>query len=103
MFETREERQNFYLSKHWRNLREYKLSLNPLCEVCMVEGYMEPATCVDHRVDLVDDPDKALDLNNLTSMCKSCHSRKTLRTQSKKTIKENKKKEKLIVKRLWKM
>jgi 5-methylcytosine-specific restriction enzyme A len=83
MFETRKERQEFYLSSDWRNLRAYKLQLQPLCEECLSKGIFTPASEVHHKVDIKQDPSKILDYSNLSSLCKPCHSSHTL-TQTRK-------------------
>ena len=63
----------FYDSGDWRRCRKIKLYLNPVCEICNQQA----ATEVDHIV-----PRKSggadFELNNLQSLCKSCHSRKTI-------------------------
>ena len=98
-FLSREGRQKFYHSREWRALREYKLSKNPICEVCDDNGYIEGATCVDHKIDIKDDPNLRLEYSNLTSMCWSCHSRKTF----KQTRKDEPKKTPGGIQNLWKI
>lgn len=61
----------------WRRVREVKLSLNPLCEDCDANGLTVGATEVDHVTAL--SAGGTHDLANLRSLCKSCHSRKTVR------------------------
>jgi len=73
---TREGRQRFYVSKAWREVRKMQLYSEPLCEECFPDEIV-PATVVDHKESLKHSPSKALILNNLTSLCKSCHSKKT--------------------------
>lgn len=59
----------------WRRLRLVKLAMNPLCEECQVHDRVVAASEVDHIRPLADG---GLDeLDNLRSLCKSCHSRKT--------------------------
>ena len=60
--------------KAWATLRAYVLSMQPLCESCM-DNDDRPvmATEVDH----VDGNPANNCHNNLASLCKSCHSRKT--------------------------
>lgn len=91
----REIRQKFYQSKEWRNIREYVLSKEPFCRKCKAEGYLVPAYAVDHIVDIVDEPLKRLDINNLQPLCRKCHSSKTLSKMNRIENKpnENRKKE----------
>jgi 5-methylcytosine-specific restriction protein A len=69
--------------RRWQRLRAYKLRLNPLCETCLVNGIVTAAEEVDHIKPVRDYPELRLVLDNLQSMCKSCHSRKT-RKENKK-------------------
>lgn len=62
-----------YHSKEWRNLRKYKISLNPDCEV---EGCNNPAHTVDH-ITPINQGGAVFDLENLQCLCKSCNGRKT--------------------------
>jgi 5-methylcytosine-specific restriction endonuclease McrA len=61
----------FYCSINWRNLRAYKLSINYYCENI---GCKEFATEVHHEKDKKYFPGLALEISNLKSLCKSCHS-----------------------------
>lgn len=80
MYTTRKERQEFYQSEDWKNMRTYKLSLMPFCERCLnTEKRYVTATEVHHKEEIHKRPDLALDYNNLESLCKSCHSRHTLK------------------------
>jgi len=71
----------FYQSKAWRNLRAYKLSLNPLCEN---ENCKNVATEVHHIKERKDFPELQLEINNLQSLCKPCHSTHTAGQMNKK-------------------
>ena len=71
-------RDAFYNSRSWKWIRQVKLTADPLCEVCKVQGRLVGATDVDHRVGIHEDPSLRLDIENLVSMCHRCHSRKTL-------------------------
>ena len=53
-------------------LRRKRLSINPICQVCN----QELATEVHHAIPLAEDG-KAYDLDNLQSICTSCHSKET--------------------------
>lgn len=68
---------NIYNSQRWRNLRNYKLTMNYLCEKCEAQGIEAYAKHVDHIVEIKDDPSKAYDKRNLMSLCIPCHTAKT--------------------------
>jgi 5-methylcytosine-specific restriction protein A len=79
MYERARPRQadkNFYSSKPWLAIRREKLSIDPLCEVCLKDVRYVPATDVHHKLERKDRPDLALDLDNLESLCKACHGAK---------------------------
>ncbi len=77
------ERQKFYHSKQWRDLRNYVLALEPFCVECKKRGIITLAIDVDHIIDIQDRPQLALNADNCQSLCKKCHSKKT--TGSDKT------------------
>lgn len=79
-------RKKFYLSKEWRSLREVKLDKNPICERCAIDGWCIPATEVHHKIDIKKDPYLCLKIDNLESLCKSCHSTHTAKTSTKKKV-----------------
>ena len=57
----------------WRKLRTRFLNAHPLCEMCKAEGRYTTATEVHHIKPLADGGTS--DVNNLMSLCKSCHAR----------------------------
>ena len=64
----------FYQSKAWKSVREIALKRdNYICQKCKIR----PAELVHHKIHLnpqnVYDNSIALDLNNLISVCASCH------------------------------
>ena len=61
-----------YNTARWARLRALKLRLNPICEHCG----QSLATQVDHRQGVAKGGG-VWDLDNLQSLCASCHSRKT--------------------------
>lgn len=74
----------FYKSAKWLKLRQYKLSLNPLCEYCEKRGRLNRAKIIDHIEPIIDGNDElALDLDNLQSLCYYHHQRKTSLDNSK--------------------
>jgi len=68
----------------WRKLRAMKLRRNPLCEVCLSKGLTVLATEVDHIKPVKKYPELRLVYDNLQSLCKSCHSKKTRRENRNK-------------------
>ncbi|MTV20886.1 HNH endonuclease [Staphylococcus delphini] len=66
----------FYHSRAWKKLREIALDRdNNLCQMCLRKGEITDATIVHHIVYVDDDFSKALDLENLMSVCHSCHNK----------------------------
>lgn len=61
----------FYQSKGWKHIRDRQLMKNPLCVECG-----RPAKIADHIKEIKDGGAK-LSLDNLQSMCVSCHNTKT--------------------------
>lgn len=72
---NRKQLDKFYKSYIWKKARKIILERDEyLCQRCLHEtGQPIPADTVHHIVHLKDDPSKALDENNLISVCFSCH------------------------------
>ena len=80
--------QHFYQSKAWKSLRNYKIQLQPLCEHCERKGLTEPGKEIDHIIAIKDNGSR-LSLDNLQTLCRSCHSKKSV--QEREARKYNKK------------
>ncbi len=65
------EADKFYHSRAWKRVRGLQLSKYPLCVECR-----RPAMIADHIIEIRDGGAK-LSLDNLQSMCISCHNAKT--------------------------
>lgn len=67
----------FYNSAAWKQVRRTKLSMSPLCELCLQQTprQLRPASHVHHKIELRDDKSLGLDLDNLQALCHGCHSR----------------------------
>ncbi len=64
----------FYSSAVWEKCREAILARDSyLCQQCLNAGVLTPATMVHHKVPLRTDWSKALDEDNLVSLCEACH------------------------------
>ena len=62
----------------WRRLRRMHLACEPLCRACKAQGRTREATEVDHIRPHRGDPGLMWDALNLQSLCKPCHSAKTM-------------------------
>jgi len=62
-------------------MRRHKLREHPLCQSCLQLGRIEPATAVDHRVPIGRGGDPYPALDELASLCASCHNQKTRHEQ----------------------
>ncbi len=65
-----------YNSRSWQVVRQHHLSRHPYCVFCEIYGRKTGATEVDHILPVRKGGDP-YDPDNLQSLCKSCHSRKT--------------------------
>lgn len=68
----------FYHSKAWHDVRSFVFDrAHGLCERCMESGEIKPANVVHHVIPLntenVNDPDIALNPDNLKALCDDCH------------------------------
>lgn len=85
-------RNAFYVSVAWRRLRVCKLEQTPFCERCPPE-LLTIANEVHHIKEVKTNPELRLDFENLESLCRSCH--------SKHTVKKNRFKPGKILNKLW--
>jgi 5-methylcytosine-specific restriction protein A len=70
-------------TNQWYKLRQWYIQANPLCAHCLAQGITQPAQDVDHIVPISQGGDN-LDPDNLQSLCRPCHNRKT-RAQARNT------------------
>ena len=68
----------FYSSGAWKHVRDLAGKRDHyLCQDCLKAGRVTPAEIVHHIVELtpdnINDPDVALSLDNLVSVCRECH------------------------------
>jgi 5-methylcytosine-specific restriction endonuclease McrA len=66
-----------YSTARWQRLRKAKLMEKPCCELCMDDGFVVPATVVDHLVAISKGGDPYPALHGLLSLCVRCHNTKT--------------------------
>jgi len=65
----------------WERARLVVLAEEPMCRFCAERGDATPAREVDHIIPIADRPDLRLTRSNLRSLCRPCHSRRTVRDQ----------------------
>ena len=73
-YENNKESKKLYNSANWKNLRNRKLDINPLCEVCDDFNFLE----IDHIIDHCGNEKVFFDIENLRTLCKPHHSKKSL-------------------------
>lgn len=82
--------QAVYNTPRWKQLRAFKLMMNPICEKCEALGITRQTTEIHHKVpfDINDTPERieelAYDYNNLESLCDDCHHLETYRLRHNK-------------------
>lgn len=83
--------QKVYNKARWKKLRESYFADHPLCENCLKQGKIVPATDVHHIRPFLtghtfqEQMELAFDYNNLMSLCKECHIQKHKELNKKKT------------------
>ena len=71
-----EQYRKFYKSLQWKITREYILKRdNYLCQECLKENRMTPCNTVHHIIEIKEDYLKALDEDNLITICFDCHNK----------------------------
>ena len=71
------EHQRMYNSARWKRMRKAQLTREPWCKGCLEQGVCTVATDVDHITPHRGSERLFYDAENLQSLCRSCHSRKT--------------------------
>lgn len=92
------EYQKLLNSPEWKKLRAWKLSVNPLCELCQAEGYVRLAVDVHHKrpVEGAKYYSEMVKLcfmkANLQSLCIPCHIKvhQEMASHTKKAVQANK-------------
>ena len=67
----------FYNSEAWKRTKKIRLLIdNGMCVECLKEGRLTKATTVHHIIEVKEDWSKRFDIDNLISLCHSCHNKK---------------------------
>lgn len=76
VYEQEEWAKKFYNSKEWKECREYVLVRDHyLCQLCLSNSRVTAANTVHHKIPLLEAPERALDPDNLESICPECHNK----------------------------
>lgn len=68
---------NFYNTKAWKTIRKVALDRdNHLCQECLKSGIINPGNTVDHVIPIKRGGGR-LDINNLRTLCRNCHDKKS--------------------------
>jgi 5-methylcytosine-specific restriction protein A len=73
----------FYSSIRWIKVRDLKRRLNPICEECERNGKITPYHTIDHIIPIIEGGEW-LDLDNLQTLCDTCHRKKTAKEVHKR-------------------
>ena len=71
--------QRFYNGAPWKRTQAVKLRRDPLCEEHLRQGPTVVATQVHHLIPRKERPDLEYAIDNLESLCASCHSKESMR------------------------
>lgn len=71
-------------NRTWNKVRSIKLADNPLCEECIGVGIVKQAEEVHHIKPVADYPELRLAIDNLQSLCKLCHNKKTAEEKNRR-------------------
>jgi 5-methylcytosine-specific restriction enzyme A len=66
---------DWYSLQRWRKRAKHQLRVEPLCQICLQQGHVSPATVADHIEPHNGDWNSFL-LGALQSLCRDCHARK---------------------------
>ncbi len=75
--------EHFYKTYAWTKLRNQYIQQNPYCELCAKRNITVEAKFVDH-ITARQDGGESLDWNNLQSLCRPCHQRKSNQEQARR-------------------
>lgn len=73
-----------YKTASWQSIRKRQISMQPLCQSCLLRGIVTPANTVDHVFPWNQIGEHAFTHNIFQSLCPECHSYKTGQEQQGK-------------------
>jgi len=76
--------ESWYNKAQWLNIRKQHLIKEPLCRECKRHGIYTKGNEVDHIIPHKGNFKLFIDRVNLQTLCTSCHSKKTMRENSRK-------------------
>ena len=57
----------------WAKFRRWYVDRHPLCEECQAKGIVRPMEELHHIIPVAKRPDLRLAVENIVSLCRSCH------------------------------
>ena len=72
----------YYQNPKWKKLRDWYMSLHPICADCMIEGRSVPATELHHKIPFStgNTEEERMELllspDNLVALCSECHDKR---------------------------
>ena len=76
----RQQRQDCYSMKQWKELSKWYRQLHPICEMCAQRGDVTPSEHVHHILSPFEPNlpsevkfERLLDVSNLMALCRDCH------------------------------
>lgn len=88
---------DLYQTKEWKNLREQKLNLNPFCEKCNATANLH----IDHIWEHQNNKDLFFEINNLMTLCRTCHFAKTMKDKELSKFPTNENFNIFLMKKNW--
>lgn len=92
-------RQKLYSNPQWKKLSKLYRQTNPLCEECLKNDVVTPASSVHHKlspfdgnIGEVEQYRRLLDWDNLESVCHQCHQKIHEELEKMKKMRKNEKK-----------
>jgi len=67
---------------NWKRLRLQQLAAFALCQDCLEKGIIQQSEEVHHLKDAKEYPELMFDMDNLRSLCVSCHAKRTKATKA---------------------
>lgn len=75
--------------RRWRRLSAIVAAEEPLCRMCLIAGKVTPREHTDHIIPIEVNPALKYVRENLQSLCRSCHTRKTMADRKERGVNDS--------------